>query len=264
MIKILILGGTSDAKELAHQLANIPKIADKIQVFSSLAGRTRAPFSPIGNVRIGGFGGVDGLVNYLHEMQVNILVDATHPFANQISENAATAAKIVNIPHLMLVRPAWTKLADDQWLEVESNLAAAKVLENYLETELETENDHIHRVFLTIGRQEISTFAYLQHIWFLMRMIDPPDVNSVIPLGKILCDRGPFSLDNEKQILTEYNIDTIVSKNSGGDATYAKIIAARELGLKVIMVQRPILPPGEQVPDVETALQWLLNMIIED
>ncbi|MBD2136784.1 cobalt-precorrin-6A reductase [Anabaena sp. FACHB-1237] len=256
MIKILILGGTSDAKELANQLANMPKIADKTQVFSSLAGRTRAPFSPIGNVRIGGFGGVDGLVNYLEEMQINILVDATHPFASQISENAATAAKIVNIPHLMLVRSAWIKLPDDQWLEVENNIAAAKVLAS--------EKNDIHRVFLTIGRQEISTFAHLQNIWFLMRMIDLPDVNSVIPLGKILCDRGPFSLEDEKQILTEYKIDTIVSKNSGGNATYAKIIAARELGLKVIMVQRPILPSGEQVPDVETALQWLLNMIIED
>lgn len=256
MIKILILGGTSDAKELANQVANMPKIADKIEVFSSLAGRTRAPFSPIGNVRIGGFGGVDGLVNYLEEMQINILVDATHPFASQISENAATAAKIVNIPHLMLVRPAWIKLPDDQWLEVENNIAAAKVLAS--------EKNDIHRVFLTIGRQEISTFAHLQNIWFLMRMIDLPDVNSVIPLGKILCDRGPFSLEDEKQILTEYKIDTIVSKNSGGNATYAKIIAARELGLKVIMVQRPILPSGEQVPDVETALQWLLNMIIED
>jgi precorrin-6A/cobalt-precorrin-6A reductase len=246
MLRVLIIGGIGDAVELAAKVANIPGI----EAISSLAGRTREPAAPVGNVRIGGFGGVAGLVTYLREMQIDILIDATHPFANQISENAAAATQEVGIPRLMVIRPAWEKLKDDYWLEVENNLAAAAVLAN-----------QANRVFLTIGRQEIATFAHLQEIWFLMRMIDPPNADVVVPPGLILCDRGPFSLENEQEILLKYNIDTIVSKNSGGSATYPKIIAARKLGIKVVMVNRPPVPPGEQVADVESAVQWLLNKL---
>ena len=249
MLRVLIIGGIGDAVELAAKVANIPGI----EAISSLAGRTREPATPVGNVRIGGFGGVAGLVTYLREMQIDILIDATHPFANQISENAAAATQEVGIPRLMVIRPAWEKLKDDYWLEVENNLAAAAVLAN-----------QANRVFLTIGRQEIATFAHLQEIWFLMRMIDPPRPDVVVPPGLILCDRGPFSLENEQEILLKYNIDTIVSKNSGGNATYPKIIAARKLGIKVVMVNRPPVPPGEQVADVESAVQWLLKQLIID
>ena len=245
MLRVLILGGIGDAVELAIKIANIPGI----EVITSLAGRTREPANLPGNVRTGGFGGVRGLTNYLREMQIDLLIDATHPFANQISENAAAATQEVGIPRLMVIRPPWEKLEDDDWLEVEDNLAAATALAN-----------RAKRVFLTIGRQEIGTFAHLQEIWFLMRMIDPPNTDVVIPPGLILCDRGPFTLENEQEILLKYNIDTIVSKNSGGNATYPKIIAARKLGIKVVMVNRPLVPPGEQVPDVESALQWLKNI----
>jgi precorrin-6A/cobalt-precorrin-6A reductase len=246
MLRVLILGGIGDAVELAVKIANIPGI----EVITSLAGRTREPANLPGNVRTGGFGGVWGLTNYLREMQIDLLIDATHPFANQISENAAAATQEVGIPRLMVIRPPWEKLEDDDWLEVEDNLAAATTLAN-----------RAKRVFLTIGRQEIGTFAHLQEIWFLMRMIDPPNTDVIIPPGLILCDRGPFNLENEQEILLKYNIDTIVSKNSGGNATYPKIIAARKLGIKVVMVNRPPVPPGKQVADVDSACKWLFDKL---
>lgn len=246
MLRVLILGGIGDAVELAIKIANIPGI----EVITSLAGRTREPANLPGNVRTGGFGGVPGLTNYLREMQIDLLIDATHPFANQISENAAAATQEVGIPRLMVIRPPWEKLEDDDWLEVEDNLAAATALAN-----------RAKRVFLTIGRQEIGTFAHLQEIWFLMRMIDPPNTDVIVPPGLILCDRGPFNLENEQEILLKYNIDTIVSKNSGGNATYPKIIAARKLGIKVVMVNRPPVPPGKQVADVDSACKWLFDKL---
>ncbi|MEA5507061.1 cobalt-precorrin-6A reductase [Halotia wernerae UHCC 0503] len=245
-MRVLILGGIKDAAELTAKVATIPGI----EAIASLAGRTHNPSIPVGNVRIGGFGGVAGLVNYLRQMHIDLLIDATHPFANQISGNAAAAAKEVGLPHLMLIRPPWQKVSGDRWIEVENTKTAAATLENQAQ-----------RVFLTVGRQELAIFAYLQEIWFLMRMIDPPSSDAVIPPGIILCDRGPFALDNERKILIHHNIDTIVSKNSGGDATYAKIIAARELGLQVVMVNRPATLPGEQVTTVDGALAWLLEKL---
>ncbi|TAE61637.1 MAG: cobalt-precorrin-6A reductase [Nostocales cyanobacterium] len=245
-MRILILGGTGDARELASRVANITGI----EAIASLAGATREPITPTGNVRVGGFGGVSGLVNYLRENQIDVLIDATHPFAAQISQNAAQAAQEVGISRLLLNRPPWEKLPSDDWIEVDDHINAALVLEN-----------HAQRVFLTIGRQEISAFAHLQNIWFLMRMIDPPKPGSLIPNGLILYDKGPFNLEQEKEILIQYSIDTIVSKNSGGNATYAKIIAARELGIKVVMIKRPPVPMGEEVADVEGAVSWLLERI---
>jgi len=246
MIRLLILGGTGDAAELVAKVANIPGI----EAIASLAGRTREPILPSGNVRVGGFGGAAGLAEYLRQMQIDVLIDATHPFASQITENAAKAAQEVGIPHLMLIRRPWEKVAGDRWMEVDSTNAAAAILENQAK-----------RVFLTVGRQELAAFAHLQDIWFLMRMIDPPGADALVPPGVILCDRGPFILAKEREILIQHHIDTIVSKNSGGNATYAKIIAARELGVQVVMVKRPPVPPGEQVSDVDAAVKWLLKKL---
>lgn len=246
MLRVLILGGTGDAAELAARVAMIPGI----EAIASLAGRTRQPSIPSGNTRIGGFGGVAGLASYLQKMEINLLIDATHPFASQISLNAAAAAAEVNIPRLMLNRPVWEKVNGDRWIEVDNIAAAATALTNQAQ-----------RVFLTVGRQELSAFAHLEKLWFLMRVIDPPSPDDLIPPGLVLCDRGPFALDNEREILIHHKIDTIVSKNSGGDATYAKIIAARELGVKVVMVNRPAIPSGEQVSNVEDAVAWLLKQI---
>ncbi|MBC5797796.1 cobalt-precorrin-6A reductase [Sphaerospermopsis sp. LEGE 00249] len=246
MLRVLILGGTGDAAELTARINNITGI----EAIASLAGRTREPVAPVGNVRVGGFGGVTGLVEYLQHQKIDVLIDATHPFANHISWNAAAAATQVGIPRLLVNRPPWEKQPGDIWIEVENNTEAAAALENQAQ-----------RVFLTIGRQEISAFSHLQEMWFLMRMIDPPNADVVIPPGLMLFDRGPFTLEDEREILTKYNIDTIVSKNSGGNATYPKIIAAREMGIKVVMVKRPAVPPGEQVADVESAVKWLLEKV---
>ena len=246
MMRVLILGGTGDAAELATKVATI----QGLEAITSLAGRTREPSVPLGDLRVGGFGGVAGLTSYLRVMQIDLLIDATHPFATQISFNAADAATEVGVPRLMLIRPLWEKASGDRWLEVDSVEAAAASLENQTQ-----------RVFLTVGRQELAAFAHCEKIWFLMRMIDPPSDDALVPAGMILCDRGPFTLNNERQILIHNKIDTIVSKNSGGDATKAKIIAARELGVNVVMVNRPAIPPGEQVTDVNGALAWLFDKL---
>ncbi|MEC4819034.1 MAG: cobalt-precorrin-6A reductase [Scytonema sp. PMC 1069.18] len=246
MKRLLILGGTGDASELATKAAAIPGV----EVITSLAGRTRQPQTPLGMVRIGGFGGEAGLCEYLRDAKIDISIDATHPFAAQISFHAAAAAATCKIPHLMVTRPAWERCPDDQWIEVDSVEAAAAVLPEFA-----------LRVFLTIGRQQLAPFASLEKIWFLMRLIDPPTPDALVPQGLILCSRGPFALEDERRLLIEHQIDTIVSKNSGGNATYAKIIAARELAIKVVMVKRPASPPGEQVSNVDSAVEWLVNYL---
>jgi len=244
--RVLILGGTGDATELAVRAAQI----SGVEVITSLAGRTRQPVVSSENTRIGGFGGVAGLRNYLREQQIDLLIDATHPFAAQISFNAAAAATKVSIPHLMLIRPAWKPVRGDNWIEVESNEAAAIVVPKLA-----------HRIFLTIGRQELAAFAHLQDLWFLMRMIDPPQPDASVPPGKLLLERGPFSLKSEQSLLQQYEIGAIVSKNSGGDATYAKIIAARELSIPVVVIKRPAIPSSDRVENLEDALRWMTSVL---
>lgn len=244
--RLLILGGTAEAAKLAAKAAEISVVA----VILSLAGRTQQPISPIETVRVGGFGGVAGLTDYLQTQQIDLLIDATHPFAAQISHHAAVAADNCHIPRLMLTRPAWKPVKGDNWLEVESNEAAATVLPQLAQ-----------RIFLTIGRQELAAFAHLQDLWFLMRMVEPPSADILMPLGKLLLERGPFSLLEERSLLQQYEIEAIVSKNSGGDATYAKIIAARELSIPVVMVQRPSIPSSEQVEQIEDALAWIASFL---
>lgn len=245
--RVLILGGTGDATDLATRAAEIPGV----EVITSLAGRTRQPGVSSATIRVGGFGGVAGLTDYLQKQQIDALIDATHPFAAQISRHAAVAAVEVNIPRLMLLRPAWQHTEGDDWIEVDSHEAAAAKLPELAQ-----------RIFLTVGRQELAAFAHLQH-WFLMRMIDPPPADAIVPPGKLLLERGPFTLHQERSLLQQYEIGAIVSKNSGGAATYAKIVAARELGIPVVMVQRPSAPIGEQVAEVESALLWIQNKLLE-
>jgi precorrin-6A/cobalt-precorrin-6A reductase len=244
--KVLILGGTGDAVKLAAKLATIPEI----EVISSLAGRTKKPSALIGQFRIGGFGGAEGLANYLQENAIAFLIDATHPCAGQITMNGAIAAKAANIPHLMLVRPQWEQVSGDNWIEVESVAAAVQAIP-----------ESINRVFITSGRQQLEPFLLRSQIhpatWYLIRSIDPPALE--LPNSKVILDRGPFSLEQERQLLRDDQIQAIVSKNSGGDATYAKIIAARELGIPIIMVQRPASPEGEKVTSIEDAIAWLLE-----
>ncbi len=246
MKRLLILGGTGDAVQLAAQTINIPGLA----TITSLAGRTNQPGAVPSPIRTGGFGGETGLIEYLQAMAIDLLIDATHPFAAQISWNAAQAAKTVGIPALMLIRPAWERSSLDVWIEVENVQQAVAAIPATAE-----------RIFLTIGRQQLAPFAALTDRWCLMRSIDPPTADSPLPPGKMLLDRGPFSLAQELQLLKDERIDVIVSKNSGGEATYAKIMAARELGLPVIMVQRPIVPEGDRVETVSAAISWLSHRL---
>jgi len=246
MKRVLILGGTGDAIALAAKASQIPNV----EIITSLAGRTQTPTAIAGSVRVGGFGGASGLSDYLRDRQIDYLIDATHPFAARMSHNAAIAIHDVGIPHLMLVRPAWEKTPLDRWLEVGSIEAAVLALKPMAK-----------RVFLTIGRQQLAPFAQLHDVWFLMRSIDPPSPDIAIPNGITVLDRAPFTIEQEKKLILDHAIDTIVSKNSGGNATYAKIVAARELGIPIVMVQRSPTPTVEQVADVEGAIGWLLDRL---
>jgi precorrin-6A/cobalt-precorrin-6A reductase len=246
MKRLLILGGTGDGVQLARQAIDLPGLT----VITSLAGRTSTPKNQVGIVRIGGFGGEAGLAEYLKTEQIDLLIDATHPFAAQMSWHGAGAANVVEIPWLMLIRPAWERSSLDNWIEVDSIEAAVTAIPTSAQ-----------RIFLTIGRQQLAPFAVLTDRWCLTRSIDPPDPTMQLPPGELLLDRGPFSLAQELKLLQDYRIEAIVSKNSGGDATYAKVIAARELGLLIVMVQRPIVPDGEAVPDVAGAIEWLIDQM---
>jgi precorrin-6A/cobalt-precorrin-6A reductase len=246
MKRLSIVGGTGDAAELAARAIWIPGL----EVITTLAGRTRDPKAVAGAVRVGGFGGEAGLVEYLQTANIDLIVDATHPFAARISWHVASAATKLGIPRLMLIRPAWERSAEDNWIEVDSVEAAVAAIPATAQ-----------RIFLTIGRQQLAPFAVLTDRWCLIRSIDPPAADLRLPPGKLLLDRGPFNLERERQLLIDDRIHAIVSKNSGGDATYAKIIAARELGLPIVMVRRPIVPEGERVVDVAGAIAWLRDAL---
>lgn len=236
-MRVLILGGTGEASALARHLAERPGL----EIVSSLAGRVAAPVLPAGAVRIGGFGGIEGLTAYLADERIGAVVDATHPFAARMSANAAEACGRAGVPLLAFVRPAWTQQPADRWHPVADMAAAAALCRG--------------RVFLTVGRQELAPFAG-SGAWFLVRSIDPPD--GPLPADhELLLKRGPFGLADEIDLLRDYRIDLIVSKNSGGPATYAKVEAARALGLPVVMVERPVRPVTDQAHTLAAVDAWL-------
>ncbi|MFB6892265.1 cobalt-precorrin-6A reductase [Kitasatospora sp. NPDC056327] len=246
MAHVLLLGGTTEARLLAAALA-----ADSsgLRVTSSLAGRVAEPRLPAGEVRIGGFGGPDGLAAWLRAERVTAVVDATHPFAAAMSGNAAGAAAATGVPLLALRRPGWAEVPGDRWHRVPSLDAAAALLPALG-----------RRVLLTSGRQGIGAFAHLDGLHFTARSVDPPEPPLPASLD-VLLDRGPFSLDGERALLRGHRIDVVVTKDSGGAATAPKLTAARELGLPVVVVERPPLPPGvPAVPDVPAALAWLAGL----
>ncbi|MDH6577227.1 cobalt-precorrin-6A reductase [Kitasatospora sp. MAP5-34] len=241
---VLILGGTTEARRLAAELAADPAL----RITSSLAGRVAEPRLPTGEVRIGGFGGPDGLAAWLREQRVDALIDATHPFAGTISRNAATAAAEVHVPLLALRRPSWVPVAGDSWHPVGSLDEAAAALPALG-----------RRIFLTTGRQGLAAFAHLTDLFFLARSVDAPEA-PMPPRTEVLLDRGPFTLEGERAVLREHRIDVLVTKDSGGAATAPKLAAARELGLPVVIVRRPPAPAGvPEVPDVAGAVAWVVR-----
>ncbi|MEU6141907.1 cobalt-precorrin-6A reductase [Streptomyces sp. NPDC047081] len=239
---VLILGGTTEARELAAALAAHPDV----RVTTSLAGRVSRPGALAGEVRVGGFGGAEGLADWLRAERVDALVDATHPFAEAITGNAARAAAATGVPAVVLRRPGWQPGPEDRWHMVASLPAAADALARFGP-----------RVFLTTGRLGLSAFAHLTDRHFVVRSVEPPEP-PMPPHTEVLLGRGPFTVDDETALLREYLVDVVVTKDSGGTATAAKLTAARGLGVPVVVVRRPPLPEGTQVvSDVAGALRWL-------
>jgi precorrin-6A/cobalt-precorrin-6A reductase len=227
MTKILILGGTTEARQLAGKLAQRGDLA----VTLSLAGRTESPVAQGVPTRSGGFGGAEGLVAYLREQGVDLLIDATHPYAANISRNAAEAARAANVPILALRRPAWERVEGDRWTLVADAAEAVQAL-----------GAAPRRAFLALGRQEIAEFSAVPQHSYVIRSVDPVEPPLDVPDATYILARGPFAEADELELLQEHRIDAIVAKNSGGGATYGKISAARKLGIEVILFRRPDLP----------------------
>jgi precorrin-6A/cobalt-precorrin-6A reductase len=241
---LLILGGTGEAARLAR--GAVARFGEGLAVTTALAGRTRHPGPLAGQVRIGGFGGSAGLALYLVEHQVDRLIDATHPFAATISRAARIAAERTGVQRLVLRRPPWRRDPLDRWIEVDSIDAAAGLVDRVG-----------RRAWLTVGAGAAAAFAAVDGVRFVVRLIDPPQESLPLRCVEVVLGRGPFSLAEERHLLQRYAIDVLVCKASGGAATEAKLIAARELGLPVVMVRRPPPEPGLAVETVEAALDWL-------
>jgi len=235
---VLVLGGTAEARVLAGRIGP--------STIYSLAGRTRSPRLPDCKVRIGPFGGASGLADFIHARQVSAVIDATHPFADTVPLHAAEACAQTGVRRLKLVRAPWRPQPDDRWRSVNDASAAASALAG------------LRRVFLAIGIQDLGVFAGIRDTWFLVRSVEALG-DEVLPLAayKHIAERGPFTLAEERALLAKHRIEAVVCKNSGGSASYAKLQAARELGIEVVMIERPAMPDGPMVETVEAALAWL-------
>ena len=238
-VTILILGGTAEARQLAATL-----VADGIAVISSLAGRVSTPSLPPGKVRVGGFGGVDGLAEYLRGQHTSAVVDATHPFASKITKNAVQAASRTGTPLVRLERPGWRDHPlSGTWTWV-SDAAAARVAAEVAV-----------RPFLTTGRQSLRDFQAWADREVLVRLVDPP-ISSLPEGWMVIVSRGPYTYADERKILTEHGIDVLITKDSGGSHTVAKLDAAGDLGIPVVIIARPQLPPMICLDSVAEAAAW--------
>jgi precorrin-6A/cobalt-precorrin-6A reductase len=240
--RVLILGGTAEANRLAAALANHPRF----DAILSYAGRTENPTRPPIAWRLGGFGGIDGLVNYLGAENIARVVDATHPFAAQMSAHAIAACTEAGVPLLALERQPWQRAPDDRWIEVDNLSAAAEAL-----------GAAPRRVFLGIGRQQLEIFAAHPQHCYLVRLVDPPRAALPLPHAEVIVARGPFKAADDRAMLANFRAEFVVAKNAGGDAASAKIEAARDLALPVVMVRRPFIPARETVGTVAEVLRWL-------
>jgi precorrin-6A/cobalt-precorrin-6A reductase len=239
---ILILGGTAEARALAAALAGRPGFT----VTLSLAGRTADPMPQAVPVRRGGFGGAVGLARHLRDKAINVLIDATHPYAAGMAANAATAAADAGVELLALRRAAWDKVTGDDWIEVATIGDAVAAL-----------GEAPLRVFVALGRKELQPFEAAPQHSYLFRSVDPVEPPLMLPRAEYITARGPFSEADDRALLENHRIHVAVAKNSGGSATYGKIAAARTLGVPVIMLKRPVLPEVESVATVDAVLAWL-------
>ncbi|KLO26675.1 cobalt-precorrin-6A reductase [Mycobacterium haemophilum] len=240
-MRVLLLGGTSEGRALAKALH------PKVEIISSLAGRVPDPALPVGAVRIGGFGGVNGLRTWLRDEGIDAVVDATHPFAATITARAAEVCRELGVPHLVLVRPPWDP---GDAVVVVSDVEAAEIVAE----------QRYSRVFLTTGRSGVKAFTD-SGAWFLIRAVMAPDAALLPRHHQVLLSRGPYRYVDEFELLREHRIDALVTKNSGGDMTRAKLDAAAALDVPVVMVQRPPLPDGvTNVGTVQEVADWVARL----
>ncbi len=242
MKTVLILGGTTEARQLAAKLA----ARGDLDLTLSMAGRTENPVEQPVPVRTGGFGGAVGLADWLVEHGTDLLIDATHPYAARISANAAEAARISGVPILALRRPGWERVDGDRWTLVEDGEQAVAAL-----------GETPRRVFLALGRQEVAAFETASQHAYVIRSVDPIEPPLGVPDATYILARGPFAETDERALLEAQRIDVIVAKNSGGQATYGKIAAARQLGIEVILFRRPPLPEVPSAPSVSAMAEMV-------
>jgi precorrin-6A/cobalt-precorrin-6A reductase len=249
-MRLLILGGTGEAAALAT--AGVARFGGRLEVITSLAGRTRNPATVPGRVRTGGFGGAEGLAEYLAAERIGLVIDATHPFAATISAHAADACARTGTARLVLLREAWRAGPGDRWIEVASVAdAAAEIAARPA------------RTFVTVGVKELGEFAACRDAFLLVRVVEPPVRPLPLADCTVVTGRGPFTQDDERRLMEEHRIEVLVSKASGGEGTYGKIAAARALGLPVIMVTRPAPPDGESVGSVDEAMEWIAGLVAD-
>lgn len=246
-VRLLILGGTGEAAALARRVDL--EFGDRILPISSLAGRLPSRPDLPGEVRIGGFGGTEGLTAYLQDAGIDLLIDATHPFAAVISQAAAIGCSDCGIPRLMLVRPMWVPGPGDRWIKVDDFGEAAALLPSVA-----------RRVFLATGPGGIDAFAGQAGVWFLVRLFAPATAPLPLECYETIVARPPFTAEGERALLALHHIEALVCKNSGGP-TSAKLTAARDAGIPVVMLRRPALPEGESVADVGDAMDWLRRQL---
>jgi len=241
---LLILGGTAEARALAA--AAVKHWSDDLRVVTSLAGRTRAPAAVAGEVRTGGFGGAEAMAEALSADDVSLVVDATHPFAANISDNAARACTAAQIPRLLLHRPAWRAGPGDTWIEAADMAEAAALLPT------------LGRCCLvTTGVQELAALAGIQNMRFVVRLVERPAGPLPLVDAALVIARPPHDLASERTLIADHGIDILLTKNAGGDATAAKLRAAREAGIPVLMIRRPPPPAGDTVETAADALNWI-------
>lgn len=242
--RALVLGGSSEARALATRIAADPHLAGVI----SLAGRTSAPIAHDLPTRVGGFGGVEGLTRYLIEERISHVIDATHPFAARISANARAACAVAKLPLLVLTRPPWVSARGDRWIDVDDNAAAVSAL-----------GAAPRRVFLAIGRQGVADFRFAPQHDYLLRVIEPPNAGDLPPSCEVIFGRGPFALADEIALMRDSRTEIVVTKNSGGALAYAKIEAARTLGLDVVMIARPASADAATTHSIDAAMAFLAS-----
>lgn len=241
MPNILLLGGTTQASALADALA-----AGGWRATLSYAGRVADPKPQPIPVRVGGFGGVDGLAAYLRGQGITHLIDATHPFAAQMRANAAAAAQRSGVAHLMLTRPAWMPGDGDRWQRVADIPAAVAALAGPARS-----------VMLALGRMHVEAFAAQPQHRYLLRFVDAPETAPSLPRHHLVVDRGPFEVAGDLALMRAHGIDLLVCKNAGGTGAMAKLVAARTLGVPVLMIDRPPMSGGAEVHEVAAVLRWL-------